>query len=933
MDGQIGGGINKPVRNNGVPHNSVPDSGIPAKRAKLDDLSTIAKVCSDVAIKLKLSSSPMKMPDKTRTVSSTNSSLHKPPHAFNFRFVASDDEVRQLLVNQTCDEHCAVTVISHPDDLSQANLVTRLSISGDGRHTLRPGKLFEGSKPFTLVMDIRKLSSEDLPKFNDLLDPDNPCLYDKVSQKKRPLGGHVSLLVLADPAQLAAVGGGGDAPGADFWRRINRPGNTWQFNAKTGNAPSMDIDALPPVLAELPSAEGTMNDDDTLLIDCHLHSNWRQLLLGGPGVDQQGRIRHIPGRLECLRAGQRVILKGANWQDLAFEQTIRQMLAQKCFESNGKNCELPDDVHFYQMPVGKDELHSLFQSLSNPLPHSGDTSGNPIIINQSNISEWLNPIAIAQEGDAVPNNRLLEQVRAGGTVTVTSPLTEALWFRLLGSLQTIRETTGLEPRLQVAHSRQQPKALGLAENDERPLSRNPQLQKKASNDDSFEAVTYRQHVQASHWIRHHRGDPLVIQVNEQTGFSQLFDNIHITSEQKAHFGRRQSELQKALTAGRPVVFLGLESNPTLQQLLEPLVVGQPLLVNGQLRAYPQAQVTLLWPESSISPSPVFRSMLATDKPCPEVDLWDINARKHDISRTELPEQALDKLYEAFTTVPDHLCNPLPEMTEALLNNLILAARQAQQVDQSPQLLPRHWRKAIDSVITHGTRQHPTVRDFMKVACRHFLPDVHCKPDEDQTASVDPDQLTAIINSAQQLDRAFVRQNLWPLVRALDPAVFNEKLQLSYKEPFSRWTAKEVLDKLCALIMAHVPEAQRQAVAYLLEVDPEATEQCPPSAIRPSRQIKRLQDALASGWQLTLPSGQTRSEAIHALANDCFQIARGEYVTENSDAKRIERIENRLSASLAWQGSADKPLSLLARDLYHGEMSQKDRESRRLSRLH
>ncbi|WP_257282399.1 hypothetical protein, partial [Endozoicomonas sp. ISHI1] len=215
MDGQIGGEINKPVRNNGVSDNS-----IPAKRAKLDE--PIAKVCSEVTAKLNLSSSPMKMPDKARTVSSSDSSLQKPSHAFDFRFVAGDDEVRQLLVAQTDDEQRDVTIISHPDDLSQANLMSRLSISDDGRHTLRPGKLFEGSKPLTLVIDIRKLTSEALPKFNDLLDPDNPCLYDKVSQQKRPLGRHVSLLVLADPAQLASVGPCDDAPGADFWRRINR---------------------------------------------------------------------------------------------------------------------------------------------------------------------------------------------------------------------------------------------------------------------------------------------------------------------------------------------------------------------------------------------------------------------------------------------------------------------------------------------------------------------------------------------------------------------------------------------------------------------------------------------------------------------------------------------------------------------------------------
>ncbi|WP_422452520.1 AAA family ATPase [Endozoicomonas sp. ALC066] len=932
MDGQIAGGTKKRVHDR-----SLHDHDVAAKMAKLGILSEEkqdVEICSEVRSRLKRSPSSETLPDKVRTISATDSSLQKATHSFDFRFVDSDDEVRQLLIATTRDEHLDVALISHPDDLLKANLVSRLSISEEGRHTLGSGKLFEGSQPLTLVMDIRKLTSEELPKFNDLLDPDSPCLYDKVSQEKRPLGQHVSLLVLADPAQLTSLGRRDDAPGADFWRRINRPENTWKFNAQTGNDPSVEIDKVPPLLAELPSAESVMDDDNSVLIDCHLHSNWRQLLLGGPGVDKQGRIQHIPGRLESLRSGQRVILKGADWQDLAFEQTIRQMLAQQCFESNGKICQLPDDVQFYQMPVGNDELHSLFQSLSHPREQEGVTKsdkeqapGNPIIINQSNIAQWLSPIAIAPEGHAVPNTSLLEQVRAGAAVTVTSPLTEALWFRLLGSLQTIRETTGLEPRLQVAHSKQQPKALGLAENDEDSLASKRHLEEKIRAQTDINTLIYQQPDEANYWVYRYWNTRLVIQVNEQTRFSQLFDNIHIASEQKAHFGRCQSDFQKALISGRPVVFRGLETNPTLQQLLEPLFAGQPLLVNGQLQAYPKARVTLLWPESAKSPSSIVNPMIAKGSPCLEVDLWDINVVRHGIPRTELPEQALYKLYEAFKTVPARLCNPLPSITEGLLNNLILAARRAQQVDQSLQLLPCHWRKAINSVITHGTRQNPTVRDFMKVACWQLL------PDKNQTTTVDPDQLTAIIKGSRRLDRKFVRQNLWRLARAFDPAVLTENpfegLQLSYKSPLPGWAPKQLLDKLCALIVAHGPEEHRQAMAYQLKVEPQAVKHYLPLAIRPSRQIKRLQDALASGWQLNLPSGQTRSDAIHALANDYFYIAR----TANSEAEGIERIKHRLFESMAWQGSTDMPLSTLARDLYHGEISQKDRESRRLSRLH
>lgn len=163
----------------------------------------------------------------------------------------------------------------------------------------------------------------------------------------------------------------------------------------------------------------------------------------------------------------------------------------------------------------------------------------------------------------------------------------------------------------------------------------------------FKAVTYQQSAQANNWLKGHQEAPLVIQVNEQTRLSQLFDNIHISSEKKVLFGRRQSGLQVALHTGKPAVFRGLESNSTLQQRLESLVCGQPLLVNGRLQAYPKARITLLWPEGAKSPSRLWDSVISAGRRCPEADIWDISSAHHAMSRAHLPEQAINQLYEAF----------------------------------------------------------------------------------------------------------------------------------------------------------------------------------------------------------------------------------------------------------------------------------------------
>ena len=855
---------------------------------------------------------------KTRAVRQYPTAQPESGRSFDFHFVASDQEVRSLLRARTSDSGGNVMLITHPDDLFEDNLVQRLHITADSQPVLESGRLFASDTPLTLVLDIRSLTSEELPAFNDLLDPENPCLYDRTKQEKRPLGNHVSLLVLASPEQLTTMGSNDQAPGADFWRRINRPGNSWQFENQTSDKEIPDaIDT-----ALLPEYQGPPGDDgDVITIDCHLHNHWRSLLFGGPGVDHQGRIRHIPGQLEQLRPGQQVILKGADWHDLSFEQSIRQLLVRKEYPCNGETRKLAQGFRFYRMPVAEQELGTLFRSLDSNLNSKNDTTPaqtagqHNILINPVSLAQWLNPIRIEQ-GYAVPNNLLEQQILAGGAVIVTAPLSTSLWFQLLGALQGIREATGIKPVLQVAAPQQQPELPGKSESTITALS----------GKQSCATVLYRQAPQAIAWLAAQPEPPLVIQVNEQTTLSQLIDNIHVTSEQQARFDRCPTPLHRALQAGTPVVFRGLASNPELLQALEPLYCAQPLLVNGQLHSYPRARITVLWSASDNSPSPLLSAALATAMPCPEPDIWAICARRHGMNRADLPEQVITRLYEAFRTIPRLLCEPLPTLTEGLLNSLILAARQAQHRDNASALAPRHWRKGIDSLLTHRTRQTASVRDFIKVACRRLLPDA------DGNHWVDPDRLQGVIASARPLDRTFVKEHLWQLARAFGPALPAPGKaglwSLSFDEPLDSDSEQQVLDQFCALLVAQAPQAQQQAMACQLQIqagDFSTTKNLP---TRPSAQIKRLEDALTAGWSLPLMSGQTRSDAIHTLARDCFTLARATGASEAASA----RISEQLSRSLVWQGSTAAPLRALASDLCHARTHQKDRESRRLVRL-
>ena len=118
----------------------------------------------------------------------------------------------------------------------------------------------------------------------------------------------------------------------------------------------------------------------------------------------------MPGQLAQLHDGQKVILKGADWEDLAFEQAIRQLINNRQYQGNGEQQKLAVNITFYRMPVDVDELGKL---LNATVSITGDASQNHILINQANIAQWLNPLGISPEGVAVSNNTLTDQIRAG----------------------------------------------------------------------------------------------------------------------------------------------------------------------------------------------------------------------------------------------------------------------------------------------------------------------------------------------------------------------------------------------------------------------------------------------------------------------------------------------------------------------------------------
>ncbi len=336
--------------------------------------------------------------------------------SFDCQFVSTDQDVLNIVDAITeADKSADVILMTDPNGLDRDNLTRRLTVLETGGHCLVEGRLFQDQPPLTLVLDIRNMSASELTDFNDLLDPENPCLYNKKTKTKKKLGSHVSILVLAAFRQLSETGSAdSQAPGVDFWRRVNRSDNTWKLEKQASDGEPMVTD-LCHCLPEYSSSSFPVVS--TVTVDLHIYPDWRSQLFGWTGVNSSGRICHIPGILEQLKDGQGVILKGANWQDLEFQQQIRQLQHGKRYYSNGKSCTLPDAIQFFRADVSEEEVRELCLSSMTLVTSPPE---KPVVINQSNLSQWLNPITINDEGLSVLNTSLPKQLNAGATLAITS---------------------------------------------------------------------------------------------------------------------------------------------------------------------------------------------------------------------------------------------------------------------------------------------------------------------------------------------------------------------------------------------------------------------------------------------------------------------------------------------------------------------------------
>ena len=848
------------------------------------------------------------------------------PPAFDCLLLDAATPVQALLDEQG-QQGDEVVLVQHPEALVRDSLTVRFTLDNRGRVRREPGRLFHHDRPLCLVLDCRGLSGTQLASWNDLLDSQGPCLHDGSSAARRPLGDHVRLLVLLSTAQWNTTDAekADSIPGADFWNRVSRPGLTWEWREKR---------PAPLASTRLPAVHtGPVPQDDSIaVIDFVLQSDWRRTLLGAVGVDDNGRLCHHPGALEQLDnlpQTTQVVLRGADWSDPVFCHQWCKIQHTGVFESNGVLHPLRADVVFFRTELDAAQRLWLGQCVA----RQETPSCLSVVINRHNLDSWLALGGIDTEGRWCQGNALLERLADGAGLIVSSPLGEAGWLRLLGRLCSAGYG---DERIDVFVAHDLPDeqdlvpALPPGSAAAGPVTGEAPLASLLAS--GVRIRHWHDSDQISAWLDLQQESldgqrPLVIRVHAGTRLGTLFDNIHVVSDRHPLFSVEKTTLEQALESGRPVALCGLEKSPALQWQLESLVCEPPsVLVSGRWRCFPQAQLTVLWHAAVPSPAPLWSQLLTLAEPLPPVDLWDGFCRRwpQDAGQAVRLRQMLRGYLAAWHSVPPTLAaqaGPAPELTASLLDSLMAAARQQALAESCKEVAAHHWRRALDSVLSHRSRGCPPVHQFLKTVSARLVPD----PGPGQW--VDPERLAELFASqggpeSERLDLAFLQPRLWSLLRALGP-----ELLPALPLRFDATPVPRDMTVLVAILRIWGPDGCG-SVQVPPELAPSATllGQVQHLPVRSARRLRRLRDALATGWRWRRRGALTPLyPSLTTLAAACCRL----------DAQSQTTMEKRVAGILEWTGAQQHKsdaFRTLIEDLLRGHSHQAERDKRRQARL-
>lgn len=237
--------------------------------------------------------------------------------------LSSDQELGLLLgyVVAQYPDH-VIRYITKATDLQEGGLETRTFPDDQNKSASHPGMMFN-DRALILVVDYRLMTAAQVAELNGILDSVRTYNGNTLSDSTR-------ILVVVDESVLSGSGSGStEAPGSDFWRRVNKIGQPLDISLlknRSGDClPTLDQYVNRHVWTDFPF-DVTHLPTKTLDFAAGLPAT--DILSGGIELDSEGGLIFRDAALG--ESGNTLfILKDAPWQDIAFKVQLANNLASR----------------------------------------------------------------------------------------------------------------------------------------------------------------------------------------------------------------------------------------------------------------------------------------------------------------------------------------------------------------------------------------------------------------------------------------------------------------------------------------------------------------------------------------------------------------------------------------------------------------------------
>ncbi len=826
--------------------------------------------------------------------------------AYNGFILSSDRDLEALLAHY--NEEGSVALIRSPEDLRKSNLVKGLKVTGPDKVITTPGRLFNGKK-LILLLDFRHMSSEQTAELNGMFE--QPPRY-----QGQTLDAAVELVSLVSPEMLRNIQMDTNL-GSDFWRRISHPDCQWNKPQTPAQQPLLSQ----PLREQIPESDTLMNDghgsdESVTVINFASHPDWQALLCGGPALNDAGAIIYQPGKLSQLPPDSRVVLKGAPWQDLSFLLFMRNLLADSLFEANGEILRLAESLRFVRADFTDEDVACLQSGLRiNP---EGGQPLDPLYLNSSLFNPIMCNYQISDDGTLTSADTFAQFLGEHQELYITTPLTHSQWLKLLYQVQQSRQKTGRPHTLWVGQPQNQPECFQPDTLPPEVFPSHSEVFQVHVSQDRFDTVR-----------TNGEPAPLVIDIMPDTQLTSLSRQLQMTSVQQRVFARTYSDFRQALELGKPVILRGCECNPELLQSLETLFCAPPFLwLDGHKIELPKAKIQLLWPPNTPAPTPVWEPVIqqaetvARHKADATVQAV---CKRLNIAENNQPavSRALEnvvQLHQGMASLPTGKHHPghPPALNQATLTKIVVQAELESQLDQASDLMPCHWRKAVNSVLLKEYRASREAYCWLKVLSASLF-----RQTGNREYRCDQEKLAALLQDISPLNRQTFRKHFWPLASCFGPELFATP-PLTFGQP-----PEAAVTMLTNELVARAGESHRNSLAVALEA------QDSPQGLFKNYDRQREQSLIdAFAGCSTRAASTTLQEWVVSTAASINELMANPAIASEQRPLRITAL---LRSAITYRYGSENPLSeqdmeTLSVDLAQGNYDRRRWLNRRLNRL-